>query len=61
MELFSKKEKIFLGSEQQKDDMIEKLENAHVKYDIRVDRENVNTGRTSYILRLKAADLKLIS
>ena len=59
MELFSKKEKLMLGSEQQKDDMIEKLENAHIKYDIRVDRENVTTGRTSYILRLELPILSL--
>ena len=35
MTLFTKKEKIFLNSEQQRDDFIEKLDKAHVDYNVR--------------------------
>ncbi len=56
MSLFEKKEKIFLTSEEQKDDFIEKLENAHVKYILSIDKDSVNVGHTSYVVTLKASD-----
>lgn len=60
MKLFSKKEKIILGSEQQKEAFIEKLENAHIDYVVREDDGNVSSGHTSYIIRINAADMKKI-
>lgn len=58
MKLFSKKEKIILRSEQQKDDFIEKLENAHIDYDIREDKSSVSNNQLTYIVRIEAADMK---
>lgn len=60
MNLFGKKEKIILNSEQQKEDYIQKLENAHVKYDIKTDKDSVSSGHTTYIVSINAADLKKI-
>ncbi len=60
MSLFEKKEKIFLSSEEQKDELIEKLENAHVKYVLRIDKDSVNIGHTSYVVTLKASDYEKV-
>lgn len=60
MKLFSKKEKIILRSEQQKEAFIEKLENAHIDYVVREDDGGVSSGHTSYIVRVNAADMKKI-
>ncbi len=60
MKLFTKKEKIVLRSEQQKDVLIEKLENAHIEYDIREDKESVFDNHTTYIIRIPAADYKKV-
>ncbi len=61
MSLFSKKETIILKTEQQKDAYIERLEKAHVDYDIRIDRDTVYSRDVSYIIRVKAEDLKKVS
>ncbi len=60
MSIFSKKEKIVLFSEQQKDQMIEKLEKAHIEYDVRENKESVFSNKVSYILRVNQADLKKV-
>jgi len=60
MKLFSKKENIILNSEQQKEDFIEKLENAHVHYVIREKKDEVYSGRRSYVLKVDAEDLKKV-
>lgn len=60
MKLFSKKEKIILNSEQQKDDFIEKLEKANVHYVIRAEKDEGYNGRQSYIVRVDAEDLKKV-
>ncbi|MCR5733497.1 MAG: hypothetical protein K6G22_02720 [Lachnospiraceae bacterium] len=60
MKLFSKKEKIVLRSEHQKDNFIEKLENAHIDYDIREDKDSVYSNHTTYIIRIEAADMKKV-
>ncbi len=60
MKLFSKKEKIILRSEQHKDDFIEKLENAHIDYDIREDKVSVSNNHPTYIVRIEAADMKKV-
>ena len=41
MSLFNRKETIVLKSEQQKDAYIERLEKAHVEYDVFEDRDNI--------------------
>ena len=60
MSLFTKKETIVLKNEQQKDAYIEKLENAHIDYDVFEDRETLYSRDVSYIIRIKAADLKKV-
>ena len=60
MTLFTKKEKIFLNSEQQRDDFIEKLDKAHVDYNVREDKDSLFSGKVAYIFSVKAADLKKV-
>ena len=61
MRLFAKKEKIILTSEQQREDFVEKLENAHVYYDIREDKDSVsNSNHPIYILRMYADDVSKV-
>ncbi len=57
MKLFRKKEKIILRSEQMKDELIDKLETAHLDYDIRTDRDESFDGHPTYIIRVYATDL----
>ena len=61
MSLFNKKETIILKSEQQKDAYIERLENAHVDYDVFEDRDTVYSRDVTYIIRVKSSDLKKVS
>ena len=61
MSLFSRKETIVLKTERQKDAYIERLENAHIAYDVFETTDILYGGGTSYIVRVKAADLKKIS
>ena len=61
MSLFNKKETIVLKSEQQKDTYIERLEKAHVEYDVFEDRDTIYSRDVSYIIRVKASDLKKVS
>ncbi len=61
MSLFSRKETIVLKKEQQKDALIERLENAHVEYDVREDRETIYSKDVTYFIRVRAADLKKVS
>jgi len=60
MSLFEKKETITLYSEQQKDDYIEKLDQAHIAYDFRVKKEDAFDGRIVYVIKVKSNDLKKI-
>lgn len=60
MTLFSKKEKIILNSELQRDDFIEKLDKAHVDYDVREDKVSVFSGKIACIFSIKTADLKKV-
>ena len=61
MSLFNKKETIVLKSEQQKDAYIERLEKAHVEYYVFEDRDTIYSRDVSYIIRVKASDLKKVS
>jgi len=55
MKFFSRKSTIYLGSEEQKDNMINKLESQHLEYELKQDRDSA-AGRTVYILKVYAAD-----
>lgn len=59
MSLFSRKKKIVLYSEHQKDDYIEKLDRANISYKLDEKVDSIN-GKTSYILNVDAADLKKV-
>lgn len=61
MNLFTKKETVILKTEQQKDAFIEKLEKAHVDYDVSEDRVSVFSDKMNFYIRLKADDLKKVS
>jgi hypothetical protein len=61
MSLFHKKETVVLKNEQQKDAYIERLEKAHVEYDVFEDQDNIYSRGVSYIIRIKASDLKKVS
>ena len=61
MNLFTKKETVILKTEQQKDAFIEKLEKAHVDYDVTEDRVSVFSDKMNFYIRLKADDLKKVS
>ncbi len=61
MSFLTKKEKITLFSEQQKDQFIEKLDQAHVDYDIRESTKSIFSDKAQYIVSVKASDLKKVS
>ncbi len=61
MSLFSRKETIVFKNEQQKDAYIERLEKADVDYDVFEDRDTIYSRNISYIVRVKASDLKKVS
>ena len=61
MSLFSRKETFIFKSEKQKDAYIEKLEKAHIDYDIFEERDAIYNRDVSYIVRVRAADLKKVS
>ena len=60
MNVFTKKAKVVLGSEEQKDAFIEKLEMAHIEYEIREDMDLVFNDHMTYIVRFPAADMKKV-
>ncbi len=60
MTLFEKKDRLILNSEQQKDDYIEKLDQAHVEYNLRIKNDVTASNRTIYEIRLRHSDLKKV-
>ena len=56
MSIFGKKEKFVLNSEEQKENMIEKMENAGIEYKIRENKDDSMNGRRSYIVTIEAKD-----
>ena len=60
MALFERKTNIKLFSEDQKENFVEKLENAHIKYKIREDKDAVYTGNITYIVSVAATDFKKV-
>ena len=61
MSLFSKKETIVLKTMQQRDAFIERLEKAHVDYDIKEDRDSIYSQDLTFYIRVKAEDMKKVS
>ena len=60
MSLFTKKETVILKTEQQKDSYIEKLNAAHVDYEVYEDRETIYSRDVTYIVKFRTADLKKV-
>ncbi len=60
MKLWNKKETIELYSESQKDNMIERLESAHVNYQIH-EVDNLFTIVKHFDISIDAADMKKIA
>ena len=61
MSIFNKTKTIVLKTEQQRDAFIERLEKAHVEYDIVEDRDSIYSRDLTYYIRVKAADMKKVS
>lgn len=57
----SNKEMIVLKTMQQRDTFIDRLEKAHVDYDVSESRDNVYSQDVTYIIRVNAEDLKKVS
>ena len=55
------KEMIVLKTMQQRDTFIDRLEKAHVEYDVSETRDNVYSQDVTYIIRVNAEDLKKVS
>ena len=60
MKLWNKKETIELYSESQKDNMIERLESAHVNFQIQ-EVENLFTAEKHFNISVDANDMKKIA
>ena len=59
MSLFSRKSTIELHTELQRDAMIEKLEKAHIDFDIQEEKNfDLINDKVTYILRFNADDYK---
>lgn len=61
MSLFSKKETIVLKTMQQRDAFIERLEKAHVDYEIKEDRDSIYSQDLTFYIRVKSEDMKKVS
>lgn len=61
MSLFHRKEVLVFKTEQQRDAYIEKLNAAHIEYDVLEKRDKVFVRDVEYIVRLAASDLKKVS
>ena len=54
-------EKIVLMTEKQKDNYIDRLEDANVYFEVFVERESIYSRDIQYVIRVKAEDLKKVS
>ena len=61
MSLFNKKETLIFKTEKQRDAYIERLDAAHVEYEVLQNRDNIYSRDVNYILRVAASDLKKVS
>lgn len=60
MSLFSRKATIVLKTMQQRDAFIERLEKAHVSYDVKEDKASIYSPNMTFCIRVKADDLKKV-
>lgn len=56
MKLFSMKKTIYLGSEEEKDRMIDKLESQNLEYQLKIDNNSVAGSHPVYMVKVYAAD-----
>ncbi len=61
MSLFNRKETLVFKTEQQRDAYIERLDAAHVEYEVLENRDNIYSRDVDYIIRVAASDLKKVS
>lgn len=61
MGLFNRKETLVFKTEQQRDAYIERLDAAHVEYEVLENRDNIYSQDVDYIIRVAASDLKKVS
>lgn len=61
MKLFTRKETLVFKTEQQRDAYIERLDAAHVDYDVATIGENIYSRDKEYVIRVTASDLKKVS
>ncbi len=61
MSLFARKETLVFKTEQQRDAYIEKLDAAHVKFEVKTIGDKVYSRDVVYTLRVSASDLKKVS
>ncbi len=61
MGIFTKKAKIMLYNEAQKDHMIENLEKQHIEYRLKVKKGELMNDQNYYELTLTASDLPKVS
>ena len=59
MGMFSRKETIVLRSEEQRDEYIDRLQKAHVEYDITEDHWSA-CDKVTYLVRVRTSDLKKV-
>ena len=61
MHLFTRKEKIVFKTEKQRDVYIEKLNAAHIDYEVHTVGENIYSMDKDYVVWVAASDLKKVS
>ena len=61
MHLFNKKETIVLKTEQQRDAYIDRLDQAHIEYEVFEDLDGIYPRDVTYIIEVKTADQKKVS
>lgn len=61
MNLFQKTNKMIIYSETQKDELVEKLEQAHVTYSIKIKEDTLTSSKPYYELRIASKDFAKVS
>ena len=61
MQLFGKPETIILKTEKQRDAYIDRLDRAHVDYEVSEVRDDIYSRNITYVIHIRPADLKKVS
>ena len=61
MSLFTRKKTLVFKTEQQRDEYIERLDTAHVEYEVREYRDDIYSRNVDYLILVDASDLKKVS